>query len=207
MRTRTTAAVIAALFTLALTGCEHTTTATSPSSSSNKKASDEVQTAESAPLPNFTGKGLQSAQDEAQAAGFFTLTSHDALGRDRMQTFDRNWKVCTQEPAAGTHPTDTSINFGTVKLDEDCPAEDAGKADTQAADSASTMADFTGKSVKAVRNDLDSSTSLSVTDASGQDRMVLMESNWQVCTQEPDAGTELEGQPVALTAVKFDESC
>jgi hypothetical protein len=37
--------------------------------------------------------------------------------------------------------------------------------------------------------------------------MVLMESNWQVCTQTPAAGTALRGQPVEFTAVKFGESC
>jgi len=49
------------------------------------------------------------------------LTSHDALGTDRMQVLDRNWKVCSQTPAAGAHSTDTTIDFGTVKLEESCP--------------------------------------------------------------------------------------
>ncbi|WP_307679714.1 thermonuclease family protein [Streptomyces sp. V4I2] len=74
----------------------------------------------------MVGKGLQSAQDQAQAAGFYNLTSHDDLGRSRMQVLDRNWKVCSQTPKAGEQPTDVKVDFGAVKLEEDCPAKDEG---------------------------------------------------------------------------------
>ncbi len=165
---------------------------------------DKPEKAETKTVPDFTGMGLQSAQDTAQDAGFYSLTSHDSLGRERMQAFDRNWKVCTQNVKAGkTVSTDTELDFGTVKLEEDCPAKD------QSAPSAAggTMPDFGGKSVKAARSALDSSTSITVKDASDEDRFVLMESNWQVCGQTPKAGTALKGQPVEFTAVKFEESC
>ena len=69
------------------------------------------------------------------------------------------------------------------------------------------MPDLRGKSVKVARGVLDPSTSIEVTDASGQDRTILVESNWKVCSHDPQAGAELTGQPVALTAVKFEESC
>ncbi|MFB6518745.1 hypothetical protein [Streptomyces sp. NPDC056401] len=73
-------------------------------------------------MPNGVGQVLQTAQDGAQAAGFFLLGSTDALGRHRMQVLDRNWKVCSQAPAAGTQAaTDTKIVFDTVKLEEACP--------------------------------------------------------------------------------------
>ncbi|MFE5805123.1 hypothetical protein [Streptomyces sp. NPDC056491] len=76
----------------------------------------------SAAVPDFVGQVLQAAQDGAQAAGFFLLSSHDALGKNRNQVLDRNWKVCTQTPAAGTKTgTDTKIDFGTVKIEESCP--------------------------------------------------------------------------------------
>ncbi|MGC0379070.1 hypothetical protein [Streptomyces sp. SAI-229] len=157
-----------------------------------------------ATLPDMTGKGLQSAQDEAQAAGFYLLTSHDALGRGRNQLLDRNWKVCAQTPAPGAHATDTKVDFSTVKLEEGCPASgDQGEPE----EAGSTMPDFAGKSVKVARQALDSSTSITVDDVSGQDRMVLMESNWQVCSTDPAAGAELDGQPVTIGAVKFGESC
>ncbi|MEV4611473.1 PASTA domain-containing protein [Kitasatospora sp. NPDC049258] len=159
--------------------------------------------AKPADLPNFVGMGLQSAQDKAQAAGFYTLTSHDALGRSRMQILDRDWKVCSQTPTAGQQPTGATIDLGAVKLDEQCPAQDQGAATPKAG---ATMPDFRGKSAAAVRDALDRSTSLSVKDRL-QDRLVLVESNWQVCTQDPKPGTTLNGQPVALGVVKFEEKC
>ncbi|MGV9561493.1 PASTA domain-containing protein [Streptomyces sp. NPDC003480] len=148
--------------------------------------------------------GLQSAQDSAQSAGFYTLKSHDALGRGRHQILDRDWKVCSQNVRAGSSAsTDTELDFGAVKLAETCPAH------YQAPPSAAggTMPDFHGKSVKVARDALDSSTSITVKDVSGQDRMVLIESNWQVCSQNPPAGAKLAGQPVELDAVKFGENC
>ncbi|MFD7690090.1 hypothetical protein [Streptomyces sp. NPDC059781] len=163
-----------------------------------------ADTESTATLPDMAGKGLQSAQDEAQAAGFYLLTSHDALGRGRNQLLDRNWKVCAQTPAPGEHETDTEVDFSTVKLEESCPAS-GDQAEPEEA--GSTMPDFAGKSVKVARQALDSSTSITVDDVSGQDRMVLMESNWQVCSTDPTAGAQLDGQPVTIGAVKFGESC
>lgn len=211
MRTRTTAAALAAAALLTLTACGNTgttagsTTDDKPAAAKDTGEPDAGKTdAETASLPNMAGKGLQSAQNQAQEAGFYGLTSHDALGRGRMQAFDRNWKVCSQAPKAGEHPTDTKVDFATVKLEESCPAKDEG---AKPAAAGSKMPDFKGKAVKAARQALDSGTSITVNDASGQDRFVLMESNWQVCTQEPAAGAKLDGQPVTLAAVKFGESC
>ncbi|MEU6310942.1 hypothetical protein [Streptomyces sp. NPDC047014] len=75
-----------------------------------------------ATVPLAVGQVLQAAQDQAQAAGFFYLGSTDALGKSRMQVLDRNWKVCSQTPAAGSRATtDTKLVFHTVKLEESCP--------------------------------------------------------------------------------------
>ncbi|MFE4218268.1 hypothetical protein [Streptomyces sp. NPDC056844] len=164
---------------------------------------EETDPAESKAVPNFVGMGLQSAQDKAQAEGFYLLKSHDSAGRDRLQALDRNWKVCSQSVKAGrTVPTDTELDFGAVKLEETCPAADAKAL----APTAGKMPDLGGKSVKAARGALDSGTSITTTDAA-EGRMVLLESNWQVCTQSPAPGAELTGQPVEFTAVKFEESC
>ncbi|WP_326779711.1 PASTA domain-containing protein [Streptomyces longwoodensis] len=169
----------------------------------DKPASDSDAKAETKALPNFVGMGLQSAQDTAQATGFYALTSHDSLGRGRMQAFDRNWKVCSQNFAAGkTVPVDTTLDFGAVKLDESCPTNDQAAP----AEAGGKMPDFAGKSVKAARAALDSGTSITVKDAT-EDRFILIESNWQVCTQSPAPGKALNGQPVEFTAVKFEESC
>ncbi|MEU5689162.1 hypothetical protein DEJ48_27310 [Streptomyces venezuelae] len=207
MHTRTAiAALIASVSLLTLTSCgPDEDSSTGSSKDKPSAAQDADDKTETAALPDMTGKGLQSAQDQAQGAGFYGLTSHDALGRDRMQAFDRNWKVCSQTPKAGTHPTDTKVDFATVKLEETCPGKDAGAEEPAAA--GATMPDFKGKAVKVARGALDSGTSLTVEDASGQSRFILMESNWKVCTQDPAAGAKLDGQPVKLGAVKFTESC
>ncbi|MER7758284.1 PASTA domain-containing protein [Streptomyces sp. NPDC097619] len=175
-----------------------------PGRTASAPASDEPTAVDTAALPDMTGKGLQSAQDRAQAAGFHDLHSHDALGRGRVQALDRNWKVCGQVPAPGPHPVDARVDFASVKLDETCPGRDHGATP---GGTATSMPDFTGKSVKVARQALDPSTNLTVNDASSADRMVLVESNWQVCEQDPAPGTELAGRPVTLRAVKYDESC
>ncbi|MFI1522294.1 PASTA domain-containing protein [Kitasatospora cineracea] len=77
--------------------------------------------AKTAALPDFTGMGLQAAQDRAQAAGFHLLHSHDARGRSRSQIDDRNWKVCSQAPAAGTALNGQPVTLGVVKFGEACP--------------------------------------------------------------------------------------
>ncbi|MCX4645692.1 MULTISPECIES: PASTA domain-containing protein [unclassified Streptomyces] len=215
MGTRTTVAALAGTALLALTGCGATTVSDkpaaprttpgtpTPATPATPATPSKATAAETANLPSMTGKGLQYAQDQAQAAGFYGLTSHDALGRGRMQAFDRNWKVCSQTPAAGKHATDTRIDFATVKLEEECPSKDAGTPQAAGA----TMPDFKGKSVKAAREALDSAYSITVNDATGQNRIVFMESNWRICTQNPTPGTKLDGRPVKFNAVKFNEPC
>ncbi|MEU0160250.1 PASTA domain-containing protein [Streptomyces sp. NPDC006261] len=211
MNTRTLSVALACIATAALVGCDPAATepapdapaATEPATKTPSPSATEEEPAEKKAVPNFVGMGLQSAQDTAQAEGFFVLTSHDSAGRGRAQAFDRNWKVCSQNMAAGkTVPVDTKLDFGTVKLEEDCPARDAEEPEAVGG----KMPDFVGKSVKVARDALDSGTSITVTDAA-QGRMVLLESNWQVCTQKPAAGAALNGQPVEFTAVKFEEGC
>ncbi|MFD4596735.1 hypothetical protein ACFWPQ_01755 [Streptomyces sp. NPDC058464] len=210
MSRRTAAyATIAVIALGAATACQPTDTSSSGSTptaaaSSSTGKSDSKPKAETATVPNFAGMGLQSAQDTAQAAGFYNLDSHDALGRDRNQILDRDWKVCSQNVKAGSkHPTDTKLDFGAVKLTETCPTKDQAAPTT----AGGKMPNFKGDSVKAARAALDSGTSITVNDASGDSRLILVESNWQVCSQQPAAGAKLAGQPITLNAVKFDESC
>ncbi|MFJ4002124.1 PASTA domain-containing protein [Streptomyces sp. NPDC090023] len=180
-----------------------TTAAATPTPAVADNKPDKAE-AETKTVPEFVGMGLQSAQDTAQAAGFYGLKSHDSLGRARHQILDRDWKVCSQNVKANSSAsTDKVLDFGAVKLEESCPAHD------EAAPSAAggTMPSFTGKSVAAARDALDSGTSLTVQDISGQDRFILVESNWKVCSQEPAAGAKMNGQPVTLDAVKFEEEC
>lgn len=205
MRTRSVLTLLATAALLTLTACEGADTGAKPTQVKDGRGKDGSGS-DTAVLPDLVGKGLQSAQDQAQAAGFRRLASHDALGRGRTQAFDRNWKVCSQTPAPGTRPTNTKVDFGAVKLTEDCPVKgDSGERGPTKA--GGTMPAFTGKSVKVAREALDRSTSLTVKDASGSGRMVLVESNWQVCAQDPAAGAKLDGRPVRLEAVKFSEGC
>ncbi|WP_097873585.1 hypothetical protein [Streptomyces sp. ms184] len=211
MNARTLTIALACAATVALVGCDPAATeptpdtpaATEPATKAPAPSATEEEPAAKKAVPDFVGMGLQSAQDAAQAEGFYSLKSHDSAGRDRMQAFDRNWKVCSQNMAPGkVIPTDTTLDFGAVKLEETCPA-----SDKQAPEAAGgKMPDLVGESVKAARGALDSGTSITVTDAT-EDRMVLMESNWKVCTQSVAPGAALNGRPVEFTAVKFEESC
>ncbi|MFF5842135.1 PASTA domain-containing protein [Streptomyces massasporeus] len=144
MNIRTTAAALAAAVLLTLTACEGSdTTSSSKPDASAQDTNDQTKqeptpadtagtdadtpdaeadagAAESAELPNVVGQDLQAAQDAAQAAGFYVLDDQDASGQKRLQVFDRNWTVCSQEPEAGTHPTDTPVTLFAVKDGESC---------------------------------------------------------------------------------------
>lgn len=217
MRTHrtTTALLIAAVGALALTACDPQAAGPDGKASTPAPAPPPLRPrprgkprqgpgkTTTATLPQLVGKGLQTAQDEAQAAGFFSLKSHDSLGQERLQALDRNWKVCSQTPAGGTKvDTGTTVDFGAVKLEESCPAADAPAPQPVG----KTMPDFTGKGMKAVRASLPSNAGVTVKDAL-QNRMVLQESNWKVCTQDPKAGAALGGQPLSFTVAKTQESC
>lgn len=130
MRIRHIAALVTAVACLSLTACEDTTKSAPAATKTVTEAptvdaADDDKPAAGDPaiaVPDFVGMGLQEAQDAAQAAGFFLLTSHDNTGAGRMQILDRNWQVCDQNPAAGeTIPASTELDFGTVKLEESCP--------------------------------------------------------------------------------------
>ncbi|SNS59968.1 PASTA domain-containing protein [Actinacidiphila glaucinigra] len=197
---RTAAALALALLATAATACDPVGGGTT--GDGRAPASTPATTA-SADLPSFAGMGLQAAQDKAQSLGFYRLDSHDALGRGRDQIWDRDWKICFQRPAPGSRPATGTVDFGAVKREESCPARDASPP----ASAGATMPDLTGTSVKVARTTLTTSTGVTAEDASGQDRFVLVESNWKVCSQSPAAGGRLTGQPVVFKAVKFGEAC
>ncbi|WP_405981696.1 PASTA domain-containing protein [Streptomyces sp. NBC_00158] len=202
-------AVLAATALLALTGCQGPkSSGGAPAGSSPASAPAPVPApasptaAKRGTLPDLVGKGLQAARDEAQAAGFHLLVSHDGLGRGRAQAFDRNWKVCFQSPGPGAASTDARIDFGAVRAEESCPASDPGLPSA----AAGATPDFYRKSVKAAREALPSGTGVTVKDAL-QGRAVRLETNWQVCAQLPKAGSPLSGGPVELNVVQFGETC
>lgn len=156
-------------------------------------------------LPNLVGKGLQVAQDGAQAAGFRRMTSHDATNRKRIQLLDRDWKVCFQYPSSGRRPVSTPVDFGAVKLDERCPATDQGN--TPARRAQQKMPDLRGKSAANAIAVLILDSSITWRDGTGADRTVLLPTNWRVCAQSPKPGAKYSGVPVTLTVVKLREKC
>ncbi len=169
-------------------------------------AASSGRTAATGTLPDLIGKGLQYAQDTAQAAGFTNLTSHDALGRGRNQILDREWQVCDQSPAAGPHPVTTRVDFGVVHLDETCPK--AGAADSALPSIGPIMPDLAGRSLKVVRAAFGNNASVSVHDATGAKRIAIVESNWKICSTVPGAGKPYSrGDPITLNIAKFEESC
>jgi beta-lactam-binding protein with PASTA domain len=144
-------------------------------------------------VANFIGKGLQAAQDDAQAEGFYNLTSHDATGRARHQIFDRDWKVCFQRPAAGTTVSSGSrLDFGVVKLDERCPAADRGALSPSPVSEGQAMPDLTGKSLNVAVSSLPSGASITAKDISGRGRVIIVQSNWKICSQDPRSGAQFK---------------
>jgi hypothetical protein len=205
-RTRCLAAIAVAVVGV-LAGCGDAADEPAPA-----PAPPPARTAEPAPpaaaLPDLVGKGLQTAEDEAQAAGFFALTSHDALGQRRDQVLDREWTVCFQDPAPGPAPGSTLVVLGAVRLGEACPATDLGAAalaDPTAETDPDTVPDVVGLSVAQATRSLGPAP-VTLRDATGAGRPVDAARNWQVCAQEPAAGAP-RGAPVTLTAVTLAEDC
>lgn len=100
------------------------------------KPASPSPTRTTAALPDFTGKGLQAAQDAAQELGYHVLDSRDLTGQERLQVWDRNWKVCGQSPKPGRRPVDQEVTFMVVQLGESCsdrgpqqPADDVPASD------------------------------------------------------------------------------
>ncbi len=96
-------------------------TATSRDKHSKKKRQPRAVVAETFIMPALVGVNLQEAQNLLQARGSFLLTQTDGTGQDRFQMLDLGWKVCAQDPAAGS-VTDivTLVELITVKLSETC---------------------------------------------------------------------------------------
>ncbi|MHC9290822.1 hypothetical protein ACRCUN_00040 [Mycobacterium sp. LTG2003] len=76
-------------------------------------------------MPNLIGKDLQGAQDGIQSltgGEVWFSSSTDLTGQGRAQISDRNWQVCSSTPPPGaTFTVSTEIDFGVVRVSEDCP--------------------------------------------------------------------------------------
>ncbi|MFE0098702.1 hypothetical protein [Streptomyces sp. NPDC059009] len=69
------------------------------------------------------------------------------------------------------------------------------------------MPEFRGRGLMHVFNTVDYRTRVDVHDASGFHRHVLWPLSWKVCTQNPAAGTKLDGEAITIGVVKNDEKC
>ena len=73
-------------------------------------------------MPSVVGMVLQDAQDVLQSQGSYLMDQADASGEGRLQFFDSNWRVCSQQPSAGSPLSSMDIvTLSSVKLDESCP--------------------------------------------------------------------------------------
>ncbi|ONI84109.1 hypothetical protein ALI144C_15530 [Actinosynnema sp. ALI-1.44] len=113
-------ALIGAVCVAVLAGCGQT----NPGGGTSPSATRPTAAKNSWTMPDLVGKQLQEAQDTIQRVtgnSTFLTRSHDATGKGRQQVADRNWKVCSQNVAAGTaFNADTVIDFGAVKTEEKC---------------------------------------------------------------------------------------
>jgi hypothetical protein len=107
-------------FTMPMPKKETTAPATPEATAEPVKTFSPTPVETQAVLPDYSGKGLQAAQDAAQELGFYHLRSKDLSGAGRHQVWDRNWKVCAQSPRPGRYSTDRTITFKVVKVTEFC---------------------------------------------------------------------------------------
>jgi beta-lactam-binding protein with PASTA domain len=72
----------------------------------------------------------------------------------------------------------------------------------------SVMPDLVGHTVWDADNAVPFGTRMLLVDGTGQHRKVVWPANWQVCKQDPAAGTALtNATAVTLTVVKLEEKC
>ncbi len=92
-----------------------------PKKKEKKKRKPPAEASDTFVMPALVGANLQEAQDELQARGSFFLTQNDGTGQGRFQMLDYNWKVCAQDPAAGSVTSlATLVELVAVKLNESC---------------------------------------------------------------------------------------
>ncbi|MEU1705062.1 hypothetical protein ABZ478_06600 [Streptomyces sp. NPDC005706] len=154
-------------------------------------------------LPNSVGSQLQTAQDRAQSAGFTNLSSEDATGQGRAQLWDRNWRVCSQDPQPGEADPETLVVFSVVKEGESCPAS----TDGYLAMPGDEMPGYVGRNLMDAMDQMAALTGeITAVDATGAGRSTDNENDWRVCTTTPVAGEVIEDS-VVFEVVPNQEKC
>lgn len=110
--------------------------------------------------------------------------------------------MCFQVPGPGSVPAATEVDLAVVKLAETCPAHDQGVVTLTAG---AVMPDLRGRSARYADQVLGTHASVRFVTVGGNDAMVLIDSNWQVCAQEPASGRPYGGVPVTLTVAKYSD--
>lgn len=119
MRIRTISALVTTALApvIAAAGCS----SAHPAASAN---TGPAQSSASFTMPNEVGRVLQYAQDDLQRVSgnpAYYSKSHDLIN-SRHQILDRDWQVCSQNVAEGATVSEgDTVDFGVVKLNENCP--------------------------------------------------------------------------------------
>lgn len=154
-------------------------------------------------LPPLVGKGLEWAKDRADKAGFDDVETHDALGRDRRWSDDKEWVVCFQTPAAGAVEENVKVEIGAVQIDEKCPSSDQALFKPASAE----MPDLKNRTAYMAREILGDKASIRFIDREDGDDVDGNLGDWRVCSQEPRAGEAFDGVPVSMLVVEYEQRC
>ena len=147
-------------------------------------------------MPDFTGQ-----QDSVAYSNIGDLNASDVMqdGNDGNSNSTDNYFVCAQNPSPGTKiSSDAEVTFIVAPSSGDCQVNTGRMPNLvgMELDLASNLAEAMG------------SGSPSKTDATSDARTILLDSNWQVCSQSPAQDADLNSDTeVKLYAVKTDENC
>ena len=180
-------------------------------------------------MPSVETRRLDIALSDIKRAGFEEEV--EVVGGGAFGVVDESaWKVCKQEPSAGTEIgsaprliVDRSCEDETTKeaepQDETAPepnkkANAKQKAKPKAAKPAPvetfTMPALVGANLQDAQDMLQALGSylMTQTDATGMERFQVLDSGWKVCGQRPRAGAEVSvDKMVELFVVKLHEGC
>jgi beta-lactam-binding protein with PASTA domain len=162
-----------------------------------------IRDGQASALPDLRTKGLQWAKARGEDAGFSTVNTHDALGRNRGNRDAKSWQVCFQSPTAGNHPRKTPVELGVVRVTETCPTTDQW----QIAPATSTMPDLINRTAFIASKALGDDASIRYVDVASRREISRDLGDFRVCAQEPAAGEPFDGVPVKAAVVPYDDDC
>jgi len=154
-------------------------------------------------IPDVVCMDLQLAQDKAQAAGIYQVTSEDASGRRRRQVDDRDWFVVSQTPPAGTRPTRSPRMVLKVQA-----YGDPGAPPVPDRSRPGRMPKLLCFDLQEAQDTLQSAgfSNMTSQDATGRGRHQFIDRNWTVTDQTPPpGGTYPKNTRVTLRVVKDRE--